>query len=244
MMLLPQMASLHGRTLDQHLRLNLWIALGMGVAANGLLAIGAMRHRLAVSEDRGGLQRLWLVEVLPMAGLTALFLLLGLRAQQLWAAAHYTGGDPAAMQVEVTGVQFVWYFRYPGDDAMFGVTHPELVAPQDGNPLGIAPGDAHGADDVISSELVLPAGREVDLRLRAQDVIHGFFVPGMRLKQNAVPGETAHVHFVPTTPGVYPILCTQLCGLGHYRMAANLRVLPADQFDLWMATRERSAKAR
>jgi cytochrome c oxidase subunit 2 len=142
------------------------------------------------------------------------------------------------MQVEVTGVQFVWYFRYPGADESFGRTRLSLAAPAEGNPLGIDPGDPHGADDIVSSQLVLPAGREVDLTLRAQDVIHGFSVPEMRLKQNAVPGATAHIHFTPQTPGNYAILCTQLCGLGHYRMQATLRVLPAAQFDAWLQARE------
>jgi cytochrome c oxidase subunit 2 len=56
----------------------------------------------------------------------------------------------------------------------------------------------------------------------------------MRLKQNAIPGSTQHIHFTPTRPGDYAILCTQVCGLGHYRMQAMLRVLPAAQFDQWL----------
>ncbi len=145
---------------------------------------------------------------------------------------------PSAMQVEVTGVQFAWYFRYPGADATFGETRAALVDAGAGNPLGIDPADPHGADDIVSSELVLPAGREVDLRIRSLDVTHGFFVPEMRLKQDAVPGSTLHVHFTPTTPGTYAILCSQLCGMGHYRMQATLRVLPPDQFDVWMRSHE------
>jgi cytochrome c oxidase subunit 2 len=86
---------------------------------------------------------------------------------------------------------------------------------------------------------VLPAGREVNLRLHAQDVIHGFAVPEMRIKQNAIPGETVQLHFTPTAPGTYAILCTQLCGLGHYRMNANLRVLAPADFDRWMAQSRR-----
>ena len=126
--------------------------------------------------------------------------------------------------------------------ATFGITKPQFVAPGEGNPLGIDPSDSHGADDFVTSELVLPANREVDLRLRAQDVIHGFFLPEMRLKQNAVPGQTIHVHFTPTTPGTYAILCTQLCGLGHYRMNASLRVLPPAEFAQWLATKQRAAQ--
>ena len=139
-------------------------------------------------------------------------------------------------------MQFAWYFRYPGADATFGITKPQLVAPGEGNPIGIDVSDTHGVDDFVTSELVLPADREVDLRLRAQDVIHGFSIPEMRLKQNAVPGQTIHVHFTPTTPGTYAILCTQLCGLGHYRMNASVRVLPPAEFAQWLAAKEKAVQ--
>ena len=86
---------------------------------------------------------------------------------------------------------------------------------------------------------MLPAGREVDLRLRAHDVIHGFFIPGMRLKQNAVPGLVLHVHFTPVTAGDYPVLCTQVCGSGHARMQALLRVVPPEQYEAWIAAHTR-----
>jgi cytochrome c oxidase subunit 2 len=62
----------------------------------------------------------------------------------------------------------------------------------------------------------------------------------MRLKQNAVPGQTQHIHFTPDRPGDYAILCTQVCGLGHYRMQAMLRVLPAEQFDQWLRQQEQT----
>jgi cytochrome c oxidase subunit 2 len=96
----------------------------------------------------------------------------------------------------------------------------------------------------VVGQQFLPAGREVDIRLRALDVIHGFFIPGMRLKQNAVPGLELHVHFTPVTPGTYPILCTQVCGSGHARMQALLRVVPPAQFDEWIADRERKLASR
>jgi cytochrome c oxidase subunit II len=60
----------------------------------------------------------------------------------------------------------------------------------------------------------------------------------MRLKQNAVPGQTTHLHFTPTTAGTYAILCTQLCGLGHYRMNATLRVLSSSQFAAWLSSHQ------
>ncbi len=227
---LPPDASLHGPAFDRHLLLNLWIALGLLALAHLLLLAGLARRR-----RKGAFHSQALLEFLPLAALAVLFGGLAVRAEALWRDARYTGPDPAAMQVEVVGMQFAWYVRYPGPDATFGRTRPELVAPGEGNPLGLDPTDRHSSDDVISGQLVLPAGREVDLRLRALDVIHGFSVPALRLKQNAVPGQTIHVHFTPTTPGDYAILCTQLCGAGHYRMAATLRVLPPADFAMWLS---------
>ena len=237
---LPADASAHGPALDLHLFRNLWIALGLFALAHLLLLIGLLRKRSATPYDDGP-KRAWSIEYLPLAALAILFTFLAVQAERLWAAARYTGADPSALQVEVTGMQFAWYFRYPGADAAFGATAPQLVSAAEGNPVGINPADPHGKDDFVTSELVLPAGREVDLRLHAQDVIHGFAVPEMRLKQNAVPGQTIHIHFTPTTPGTYAILCTQLCGLGHYRMNANLRVLPPAAFAAWLTEKERTA---
>jgi len=233
---LPTDASAHGPALDHHLLLNLWIALALLALAHLILFTGILARRHSAPNH------LWRIEYLPLAVLALLFATLTIKAERLWAAARYTGASPTALQVEVTGVQFAWYFRYPGPDATFGLTRPNLVAPGEGNPLGLDPKDPHSADDQVSSQLVLPANREVDLRLNAQDVIHGFSIPEMRLKQNAVPGQTIHLHFTPTTPGTYAILCTQLCGLGHYRMNATLRILPPDQFANWLATQQKAAQ--
>ena len=235
---LPVDASRHGPALDQHLLLNLWIALALLALMHVLLFAGLAFCRRAPRP----IHKLTL-EYLPLALFTLLFAWLGLRAQHLWAEQRYTGADPSAMQVEVVGMQFVWYFRYPGQDAAFGHTSLALADPAAGNPLGLDPHDAYGRDDLVGGELVLPAGREVDLTLRAQDVIHGFAVPEMRLKQNAVPGQDTHIHFTPEIPGTYAILCTQVCGLGHYRMHAVLRVLPEPDFQRWLGQREAAKRA-
>ncbi|GGA59128.1 hypothetical protein GCM10011507_08150 [Edaphobacter acidisoli] len=233
---LPVDASAHGPALDRQLLLSLWIVLALFTLAHVILlgGLAARRHHPQKS--------VWQIEYLPLVALAALFAVLTIRAERLWAATRYTGASLTALQVEVTGVQFAWYFRYPGVDGTFGRVRPELVAPGEGNPLGLDPADSHSADDVVSSQLMLPVGREVDLAIRSQDVIHGFSVPEMRLKQNAVPGETIHIHFTPTKTGTYAILCTQVCGLGHYRMNANLRVVTPEEFDSWLAAREKAVQ--
>ena len=232
---LPADASAHGPALNHHLLLNLWIALALLALAHLILFVGLLARRRTEATN------LWRIEYLPLAVLSILFTFLTIKAERLWAATRYTGASLTALQIEATGVQFAWYFRYPGPDATFGITRPQLVAPGEGNPLGLDSTDPHSPDDFVSSELVLPANREIDLRLKAQDVIHGFSIPELRLKQNAVPGQIIHIHFTPTTPGTYAILCTQLCGLGHYRMNATLRILSTDQFALWLAAKQKAA---
>ena len=93
-------------------------------------------------------------------------------------------------------------------------------------------------DDVVTGIMYLPVNRQVDLTLRAVDVIHSFFVPNMRFKQDAVPGLEIHMHFTPTQIGDYEIACAELCGLGHYKMHGMLKVVSQEDFDKWLAARE------
>ena len=239
---MPSDGALHGPVLDRLMGWNLLVLLILFSLAHLLIVIAVLRRRSASPQAQAPASGL-LTKWLPLFGLCLLYVWMAATAERLWAAHRFEGASPAAMQVEVTGVQFQWYFRYPGTDAAFGLTRPALIDAAAGNPLGLDPRDTHGRDDIVSSVLMLPAGREVDLRLRSIDVIHGFFIPGMRLKQNAVPGMVLHVHFTPETPGTYPILCSQVCGLGHARMQATLRVVSQAEFDRWIASHEQSAQA-
>jgi len=142
--------------------------------------------------------------------------------------------------VEVTGMQFAWYFRYAGPDGKFGATSPTLMDPSAGSEaaVGLDTSDPAAKDDVVTGIMYLPVNRQVDLRLRAVDVIHSFFVPGMRFKQDAVPGLEIHMHFTPMEIGDYEIACAELCGLGHYKMHGMLKVVSPEAFDKWLAARE------
>ena len=246
---MPSNGALHGLAIDRLMWWNLAILSALFVLAHILLMAALFRSRSPKqrhSDNQRGEEsrdrrqkvsdKLWKSELILLLALTFLYTWMAISAQRLWATIRYQGAAPQALQVEVTGEQFQWYFRYPGADAAFGLTRPELINAPAGNPLGLDRTDPHSIDDIVSSILVLPAGREVDLNLRSIDVIHGFFIPGMRLKQNAVPGMPMHVHFTPSIPGDYAILCSQVCGLGHARMQTHLRVVSNDEYLTWLAS--------
>ncbi len=147
----------------------------------------------------------------------------------------YAAGAPAdAVLVEVTGEQFAWNIRYPGQDGKFGRTDPHLITLD--NALGLDAKDAAARDDLVSlGTLRLPVNRPARIRLRSKDTLHSFFLPQHRVKQDAVPGMTIDIWFVPTEVGVYEIACAELCGFGHYGMRGLLHVMPQEQFEKWKA---------
>ena len=178
------------------------------------------------------------MEILWTGATIVLFVGLGLYARNAWAEVHFQGAAPGALPIEVTGQQFAWNFRYAGPDGKFGRLKPELVSASTGNPLGLDSTDPASKDDVVSPVIAVPAGREVELIIRSQDVTHSFYVRELRLKQDAVPGMEIHMHFTATDPGEYEIACAELCGLGHYRMHSMLTVMSEADFEKWMKDQE------
>ena len=153
---------------------------------------------------------------------------IGLPVWQEYFAASQRDDD---VQIEVTAQQFFWNVRYPGPDGVFGRTRLPLVD-EVSNPIGRDPTDASGADDVyLVNTLVVPVGRRVRLRLHSKDMIHSFFLPHLRVKQDVIPGMTPEVTFVPTREGTYELVCAELCGLGHYRMQGLFKVVAQVDFD-------------
>jgi cytochrome c oxidase subunit 2 len=151
-----------------------------------------------------------------------------------------------ALVVHVTAEQFAWNVRYAGADGLFGKTDIKLIDLQ-ANPLGVDRSDPAGKDDVVTlNQLYLPANKPIIVKLRSKDVIHSFGVPEFRVKQDAIPGLTIPIWFVPTVTTAemrtrtgnaefqYEIACAQLCGLGHYRMRGFVTVLAPDEFQKWM----------
>jgi cytochrome c oxidase subunit II len=165
-----------------------------------------------------------------------LFLTLGATGYRVWARAASQGpAAPGTLRVEVWGEQFAWYFRYPGADGQFGPVYPNLMNDGTGNSLGLdRERDTASRDDIITATLAAPVDEPVELILRSKDVIHSFFVRDLRLKQDVIPGTISVLHFTAQRAGRYEIVCAELCGLGHYKMHADLDVMTAAEFHEWL----------
>jgi cytochrome c oxidase subunit II len=174
------------------------------------------------------------MEFLWTSATIILFLGLGILGRRAWADTRFTEPAPNAVQVEVTANQFVFNFRYPGPDGKFGKIEPKLISASTGNPLGLDPADPAGKDDIVVPTMTIPVNRQVELLIRSQDVIHNFFVRELRLQQDAVPGMLIPLHFTANTVGQYEIVCTQLCGLGHYRMRSFLNVVSDADYEKFL----------
>jgi cytochrome c oxidase subunit 2 len=157
--------------------------------------------------------------------------------------------EKQALVVQVTAEQFAWNVHYPGPDRVFGRTDIKLIDLQS-NPLGVDRNDPAAKDDVTTlNQLYLPVNTPIIVRLRSKDVIHSFGVPEFRVKQDAVPGLTIPIWFIPnvTTAEMrtrlskpefqYEIACAQLCGLGHARMRGFVTVTTGEEFQKWLDER-------
>jgi len=158
-----------------------------------------------------------------------------------------TGEAPAgAVEIEVTGHQFGWEFRYPGADSTFGRKNFKLTSGID--PLGVDFNDPASHDDIhVSGTMHIPVNRPVKLIINSQDVIHDVGLSHFRMKMDAVPGIPTTMWFTPiyTTDQMkvrtgnpdftYEISCDQMCGKGHFSMRGVIIVDSEADYEKWLA---------
>jgi cytochrome c oxidase subunit 2 len=162
---------------------------------------------------------------------------LSLVGSKVWAGMFFAAPDANSLHIDVQAEQFAFYFRYAGPDGQFGSLHPELINDGNGNYFGLDPAnDVSARDDIVVGTLTIPINKPILLTLHSKDMIHSFFVPELRIQQDIVPGLEIPIHFTAVATGHHEIVCTQLCGLGHYNMKAYIDVLPQDKFDEWLKT--------
>ena len=217
---LPENVSTYGGQIDDLFRLILWITGVIFVVVELLLIYFLIRYRRREGQPARythGSNRLEVIWTIVPAIICVVLALLSRRS---WAEIKQTVPQ-GAMNVEIQGEQFAWNVRYPGAD-----------------------GKLDSPDDIVTlNQLHLPVGRPVIVTLRSKDVIHSFFLPEFRVKQDAVPGMTTRIWFEATRTGQWEIVCAELCGLGHFRMKGFVTVETPEEFERWLAQTALEAKS-
>ena len=232
---LPLAASEHAREFDAVL---LWVHVHMLIQAIAwgaffMICLVRFRRKARPAASHAGVS-----PALPLLAIA--FVVVGdavlLAAMALPAWLKRSASPTAAerpIEVHVTADQFAWNIHYPGPDGSFGRTSSALISPS--NPVGIDRTSQDAGDDVgLLNVLVVPAGRPVIVQLTSRDVVHSFTLNEMRVRQDATPGFTVRTWFTPTATGQWEIACSQLCGLGHYRMRGSFRVVTEAEWGQWL----------
>jgi cytochrome c oxidase subunit II len=207
---MPPDVSEHGHVIDNLFMFILWLTGAVFIVTECTLfyftwKYDARSNEKPVKFSHGShtLEIVW--TILP--AVTLLFI--AIYQMEAWAAAKMDVPD-IPITAEVTGRQFNWDFRYPGPD-----------------------GELHTRDDIVRTDgkLYLPVDEEILLRITSRDVLHSFFLPNMRLKQDVVPGMEQNMWFKARKTGGYDIVCAELCGWGHYKMKGRVFFLPRTEYE-------------
>jgi cytochrome c oxidase subunit 2 len=208
---LPRAVSTYAPRIDFLFTLIFWIVAAVWVLVTLIMIVFLLRYRsrpgrkAAYIEGNPWLEAVWTLVT------AAILIGLALLSRSSWAAIK-EGGPPGQVFYKVNARQFNWEITYPGPDGRLGT-----------------------ADDVVSeNDFHVPVGQVVRFTLTSKDVIHSFFVPALRLKQDAVPGREIQVWFEATRVGQYEIPCAELCGFGHSGMKGTLYVQTPADYQSWL----------
>jgi cytochrome c oxidase subunit 2 len=212
---LPENVSTYGADIDAIIALIwyntvIWFVLTFG-AIGLFLALYRRRPGRRAAYVKGERLREALWVLVPVAVVLVIDLWLDFRGGPVWALVKLER-PPAALSLQVTGKQFNWEVVYPGPDGTFGTAD----------------------DKLFLDELHVPVNRPVRVVLRSKDVIHSFFLPNFRLKQDTLPGRDIEGWFQATKPGKFELPCAELCGFGHSGMKGFLYVHPEEEYDRWV----------
>jgi len=206
---LPRDISEHGHTIDSLFMFILYLTGAVFIVTQLVLFYFSWKYDDKSNQDpvkyshgSHALEIVW--TILP--AVTLLFI--AIVQMEAWASAKMQAPDIKPM-VEVTGRQFNWDFRYPGPD-----------------------GDLYTNDDIVRTDgkLYLPVNEDVLLKITSADVLHSFFLPNLRVKQDVVPGMEQHMWFKAKEKGGYDIVCAELCGWGHYKMKGRVFFLSVEDY--------------
>jgi cytochrome c oxidase subunit 2 len=210
---LPENVSTYGRDIDWLFHLIYWIT---GITA--ILVFVVMVAFLVMYKDRPGRRARYThgnttLEIVWTVVPSLILVVLTFLSAPAWSRIKMQAPPASDFVVQVTAKQFNWQITYPGADGKFGT----------------------GDDKTLLDEMHVPANKVVHVHLRSEDVIHSFFVPQFRMKQDAVPGREIVQWFEATKPGKYELPCAELCGFGHSGMKGWIHVHGAEDYQKWAA---------
>jgi len=216
---LPEVVTDYGEKVDDLFILIMWLLALFFVATEGVLIYcvlffsGSRKKKSTFTHGNHKLEIAW--TFVP----AVLLLAIALYQMSDWAHIKFDSGRPKVAPIaRVWAAQFDWHMQYPGEDGIFD-TQDDIDSPY---------------------EFVVPVGTDIVFDLRSRDVIHSFFVPEFRLKQDAMPGMVIPVWFNATKIGEYDLICAELCGWGHYKMAGRVKVVSQEDFEAFL--KEANAK--
>ncbi len=245
---LPEAASIHGVKLDEMFMVTFGITVIVFFLTQFLLFgfafkyKGSDKRKAYFYPHNNTIEKLW--TVIPAIVLTVL-VITGFFTWTKITNSNDVAGDAKAMNIDITGHQFFWEIRYPGQDGILGKKNYKLVTGI--NKVGVDFSDKNSFDDLTADTIVLPVNRPVRLNIIAQDVIHSVYMPHFRVQINAVPGLPTYFKFTPTITTnamkaetdnpkfEYLLYCNKICGGGHYNMQKIVRVVTDSEYQTWLA---------
>jgi len=207
----PHDISTFGPKIDFLFELIFWIVMVVWIATMITMVVFMVRYRHRPGRKAEYLEGNRQLEIIWTTATAVIMVFLAVLSRSTWADIK-ENGPPGDVFYKVTAKQFNWEITYPGPDGKLGTK-----------------------DDVtVENELHVPVDKVARIDLTSKDVIHSFYVPNMRLRQDAVPGRIIPVWFEATEKGQYEIPCSQLCGFGHSGMKGNLTVESEADFQKWL----------
>ncbi|WP_299357133.1 cytochrome c oxidase subunit II [Mucilaginibacter sp.] len=247
-MSLPEAASKHGVKIDDMFLTTTIITMIVFVITQILLFVFLFKYRHSDKRrayflpHNNTIEKVW--TIIPAIVLTVL-VIFGFFTWQEVENSTDVKGQPASINIDITGHQFAWELRYAGPDGVLGKKDFRLTA--GANKLGIDYKDKNSMDDLQADTLVLPVNKTIRLNIFAQDVIHSVYMPHFRVQQNAVPGLPTFFKFTPTITTEemrrkvedpkfeYLLYCNKICGSSHYNMQKVVRVVTEGEYNQWIA---------
>lgn len=245
---LPPQASAHADAIDSVLGLEHWGMVGLFVFFFAYFVYVLVRFRRGAhpTASYAGMTSRWSMYVVIGLALAEGVLLVAFEMPAWNDRINNLPSAEEATVVRVVAEQFAWNIHYPGRDRMFGRTDVSLISSD--NPLGLDRRDPAAKDDITAiNQLTVPVNHPVLIHLTSKDVIHSFTLYELRVKQDAIPGTDSPVWFIPTVTTAdmrarlgkadfeFEIACSQLCGLGHYRMRGFLNVKTEAEYQAFLA---------